>query len=113
MKFLNEKIISDKAMNVNFESQPILLDQIYGANLQAVYTGTPNGFFKLQASNDDVPLTSQVTNWTDVIGSTQLISSSGSIMWNLNGAFYRWVKIVYTVTSGTGVCNITVFGKGS
>jgi hypothetical protein len=113
MKFTNEKIVSSQAMNVNFASIPILLDQLYGANLQAVYTGSPNGFFKLQASNDDVPLSNSVSNWTDIVGSTQLISTSGSIMWNLNGAFYRWIRIVWTVTSGNGSCDVTIFGKGS
>lgn len=113
MKFANEKILEAKSMTLSFQSIPVQLDQIYGFNLHAIFTGSPIGTFKLQASNDDVPLASQISNWIDISGSSQAIIASGSVMWNYNGAFYRWVKVVYTAAGGSGSCDINLMSKGA
>lgn len=112
MKFANEKIIVSADMSANFESEPILLDQIYGFSFQSVFTGSPNGTFKLQASNDDVKLGFDVYNWTDIADSSQAITAAGDITWNFDGCFFKWVKVVYTFSSGTGSCDITYASKG-
>lgn len=112
MKFANEKIINDQSMTASFQSSPILLDQIYGFSFQAVFTGTPDGIFKLQSSNDDVQLGQTVTNWTDIADSSQAISAAGDITWNFEGCFFKWVRVVYTASSSTGTCNIVYASKG-
>jgi hypothetical protein len=113
MKFASEKIIVNQSMAASFESQPILLDQIYGFSFQAVFTGAPEGSFKLQVSNDDKSFGFTPVNWTDVTGSTQIITEAGDIVWNFNGAFYKWVKVVYTRDAGTGSCDVTYSSKGA
>lgn len=112
MKFVNEKIITAADMSSSFESAPILLDQIYGFSFQAIFTGSPNGTFKLQSSNDEGRLADSVTNWTDVADSSQVISSAGDITWNFDGCFFKWVKVVYTFSAGTGSCDVTYASKG-
>ena len=112
MKFANEKVVNAVSMASSFNSSPILLDQIYGFSFQAVFTGSPVGTFKLQCSNDDVKLESQVSNWSDIASTSQAVSAAGSILYNVNYAFYKWVRVVYTATSGTGSCDITYASKG-
>jgi hypothetical protein len=112
MKFANEKIISAADMSSSFSSNPILLDQIYGYSFQAIFTGSPNGTFKLQCSNDDVKLSSSVTVWSDIGSTSQAISASGDLTYNVTAAFYKWVRIVYTRSSGSGSCDIVYFAKG-
>lgn len=112
MKFANEKIISQADMSTSFLSKAILLDQIYGFSFQAVFTGSPVGSFKLQASNDDVKNESDVTNWTDVADSSAAVSAAGDLTYNYEGCFFKWVRIVYTAGSGSGSCNVVYASKG-
>ena len=101
-------------------SDPIPLDQIYGFAIQAIYTGTPIGSIKLQASSDAPLHTSQtsnggpdvVTNWVDIANSQYTIAGTGQYMWNYNGAFFRYVRIVYTNTSGVGHLAAEICIKG-
>ena len=99
-------------MGADFSSQPIFLYQIYGFSLQAIFTRTPNGSFKLQGSNQDVKFGSSVTEWTDLSGSTVAVTAAGDALFNFNGAFFRWVRLVYTRSSGTGSCSVTFTSKG-
>jgi hypothetical protein len=112
MKVANEKIISAADMSADFESQPLLIEQCYGFGFQCIFTGSPDGAMKLQASNDDVQLEDQVLNWTDIANSNALVTAAGDLMYNFNGAIYKWVKIVYVFSSGTGSCDVTFLAKG-
>lgn len=92
-------------------SDPIWLGHIANFAIQLVFTGTPNGTFKLQASNDegarDTYIESpSISNWTDVDGSSQVISAAGDHMWNVQNCGYRWIRIVWT-DSSTGAATIT------
>ena len=113
MKFANEKILVAADMSASFSSDPILLDQIYGFSFQAVFTGSPNGTFKLQCSNDDVKLSSEVSQWSDVGSTSQAISAAGDLFYNIDAAHYKWVRIVYTRSSGSGSCDVVYFAKGA
>ena len=103
-----------------FSSNPIPLDQVFGIAIQAVWTGTPNGTVKLQASCDPPsqaqiagPSYSTVTNWTDVANSSYSITgSAGNYMWNVADANYRWIRLTYTNTSGTGSMTAYACVKG-
>lgn len=102
------------------ESQAIPLEQIFGYAMQAVWTGTPNGTLKLQASSDAPArggtsdgTPDEIANWSDITSSSVAITgSAGNYMWNVDAAFYRWVRLVYTNTSGVGVLNVKVSVKG-
>jgi hypothetical protein len=59
------------------------------------------GSLKLQASNDG-------TTYVDISGSTQAITASADHIYSISDAQYRYVRCVWTATSGTG--NITITG---
>lgn len=102
-------------------SNPIRLDQIYGFAIQAFWTGSPTGTLKLQASCDSPPNHSQVSNggpdtvthWDDIVNSSYAIAgTSGTYTWNFNGAFFNYVRLVYTNASGTGSLSAEICLKG-
>lgn len=101
-------------------SNGIDLQQLYVASIQAVYTGSPVGTFVVQVSNDIVKIdpsvanqAANVVNWIDYSGSSLAISAAGSNMWNLTDMGYRWVRLKYTKTSGTGAVTAIFTAKGA
>lgn len=91
------------AGNLTSDAEP--LDSYYGSAIQAVYTGSPVGTLKLQASIDG-------TNYSDITASSQSITASGSFLWNITANFYRYVRVVWTATSGSGTLVCTILAKG-
>jgi hypothetical protein len=89
------------------------LDQMFGYSLQIIFTGNPNGTLKLQGSNDSVQLIKDPVNWTDIQGSSVVITASGNTVYNVTDVMYNWVRVVYTAVSGTGTCVINANGKGT
>jgi|GEM_PF-2192117 len=100
-------------------SDPINCDYIDTLAIQAVLTGTsPTGTLKLQGSCDvgtrtldNNPANNAVTNWTDVSGSSQAISATGNYMFNISDMSWKWLRVVWTFTSGTGAAVIRGNGK--
>ena len=96
-------------------STAVILDQVFMYAIQAVITGSPVGSIKLQVSNDfdpANPTTTQPTNWTDVTSSVTAISAATSVVWEDGDSTYRWVRVLYTKTSGTGACTIRINTRG-
>lgn len=89
-------------------SRPLRLRQVDVYSLQIVTTGaTVTGTFKLQASNDAPESTAHSSmSWTDIDGSSQTVTTAGSVVWNAFGAGYEWVRIVWT-ESGTAAGSVT------
>lgn len=94
-------------MNATLNSLAMQIQGCLFYNIQIVYTGTPTGTFKLQGSSDNsatmtaagqVPY--QPVHWTDVKDSSQAVTTSGSVMWNVEWASYNFVRVVYTDSSG-------------
>ena len=74
-------------------------------SIQAVWTGTPTGNLKLQATIDDV-------TWTDLSGTTVATGGvAGDVIWNVTNMAYKKIRPVYTKTSSTGVLNIVAANK--
>lgn len=104
----NKQIIpAGTVMNATINSLAMQLQNSMFYNIQIVYTGTPTGTFKLQASSDNSATMTAAgqtpyspTNWTDVLDSSQAVSAAGSIMWNVEWASYNFVRVVYTDGSG-------------
>lgn len=103
----------------------IEVNQLYDLSIQAVWTGAPVGTFTIQVSNDIVPLTpstsnpvgpdpaANVVNWSTYTGSAVVTSGTpGNWMWITQLAPYKWVRLSYTATSGTGTLNANFFAKG-
>lgn len=119
MNVYNKQIVANAVMNATITSSYYNVQQIFGVAIQAHYTGTPTGTFKLQASSD--PATSYnngsnvPANWTDIAGSSQAVSAAGDFMWNVFDQMYNWIRLVYTDGSGgtsTAVLNVTINAKG-
>lgn len=99
-------------------SKPILLGQATNFSVQLLFgTGSsPTGTFTLQVSNNrsgeiKVDAASIATSdWTDY--ATQAISAVGNHMFNVANAGYRWARVTYTRTSGSGTLTVNVTVKG-
>lgn len=120
MNVFNDIILNKVVMNTTITSQAVPVVNMYGFAIQAVYTATPSGTLKLQASADPFNYASPVqppvpTNWTDVTDSSEPVSGAGVFIWNVTGVFYNYVRVVYTDSSGgtsTAVLTVTINGKG-
>lgn len=106
---LNE--LSGTDMTSNITGPAIWLGHIANFAIQLVFTGSPNGAFKLQASCDEAnpgnPTETVPTNWTDIVDSNQAITASGDHMWTVENAGYTFVRLVWT-DSASGTSTITV-----
>lgn len=92
---------------------------IYVAALAATFTGSPVGTIKLQGSTDpgntdiNVDITGAgVVNWNDIVNSSQAVTGAGHVTWNYQGIGYRWIRVIYTRSSGTGNVTVIANGKG-
>jgi len=111
-------------MASSFKSTGVDLNQTVLYSIEAVFSGAPVGSFNLEVSNDIVPVdpsntnpvgpdpAGNVVNWVTYTGSSTAVSGSGNFLWNVLEAGYRWVRVSYTATSGSGSCTITFSGKG-
>lgn len=89
-----------------------MLSLPFGA-IELIWTGTPTGTFSIDGSIDNVSNSGLVTKWyptgTDV---TNPSGSASSTLVNLSGIGFRWIRVSYTRTSGSGSLTVNVFGKG-
>lgn len=117
MRIGNDEITISTNLAANQQSEPIWLGHIAYYSIQLVFTGTPDGVFKLQLSNDagnpnaaqEADRDFKVTNWTDIGGSSQIISAAGDLAYQVENAGYRWVRLVWEATSpGSGTPTLTV-----
>jgi hypothetical protein len=114
MKQVHDLIVNGASMGANVTSEPVLLDQVAVAAVQAVWTGAPEGTLKLQASCDvgsDLA-GGGVTTWTDLANPQTLAGAAGNYMWHLPDIGYRWLRCVFTRTAGTGALTARFVGKG-
>jgi len=101
-------------------SNPVLVDQLdIGFAFACVTAGGGTGTLKVQACNDhgaytgtDPATATGLTNWVDVTSATLTVTGDGVWMLNLSNQNYRWARVVYTRTAGSGTLNIRVNGKG-
>jgi hypothetical protein len=82
------------------------------ASIHAIWTGSPVGTLIVQISGDMVADQSLVTNWSDFSGSSIAINGASDVMYNMPNAGYRWARLKYTKTSGTGTLNAILSAKG-
>lgn len=118
MRYAPVPLLTNGNMAGNLSSNGEDVNQIFMFSIQAVFTGAPVGTLKLQVSNDAVPYAptgdpaSNVVNWVDYTGSNSAVNGAGNFMWIVSNGGYRWVRVVYTVSSGTGSMSILYSGKG-
>lgn len=116
MRVNNDAYITSADMSAaSITGAPINLESIYCYSIQIVVTGgPPTGTLKLQMSNDlgtDI-IGTNITNWTDITGATIAVAAAGSFAFYVDAASYRWVRMVYTRTAGSGTLNARSNTKG-
>jgi hypothetical protein len=108
-------------------SAPFFLGQSRGYSLQINITGTCGGSIKLQASDDDVANRGafqpdqHITTWNDIgspkltdgtFQTSQTFSNATTLIFQDPNCFYRWMRMVVTVSSGTAVITAKCQFKG-
>ncbi len=83
------------------------IGDLVNCSIQVTFTGSNVvGSLKLQASIDN-------TNYFDIPSSSQAITASVGYLYSISNAGYRYVRAVWTATSGTGniavVCTISTY----
>lgn len=118
MRILNEILLNAGDASGDLTSNHGLLAHVFGYSIQAVITGSAAGTLKLQGSSDPVPdsnfnvVSYPVSNWTDIVNSSEPVTGAGTVIYNVEGVFYNWVRVVYTSSSGTGTMTIRFNSKG-
>ena len=88
------------------ESEHISIINLDNISLQFDWTGTPNGSFDIQVSNDNITFHS-----LNVLNVPAAVGAAGGFIITLNQIAQPYIKVIYTNTSGTGTLNVTIFAK--
>lgn len=105
MRVTPDVLLNAVSMSQSQSSSSQQLNQMFAFSVQAVFTGSPVGTAKLQASLDG-------TTWTDIEDSSDEIAAAGNILWNVADVGYPYMRFVYTRTSGSGALTVKFFGRG-
>lgn len=118
-RYVNNKIASAISMGGTFQSSVVDIKNLNNVSVEAVwYQGsTPIGALNLQGSNQVVNSTTSVASWTDLStsvynGSVAVSGNTGSYLYNVTNVGFRWLRAVYTRTSGSGTIDLNFTGKG-
>lgn len=117
----NFELMAAGDLSADATSNPALVDRFDGGfNVQCVTAGSATGTLQLQATSDAgvIPeggpsAATGLTNWVNVLGAAQTVTAAGVYMLNCSDQNYRWARVKYTRTAGTGTLNIRVNGKGA
>lgn len=116
MRVSNFTVYTAGDMAGSLTSAAVSLYQIYGWSAQFVFTGSPVGTLKVQVSDDrylnEYNAVQTPTNWTDLVDSSTAIAAAGDITYNVDTAYYNWIRFVYTRSSGSGTLDGRVNLKG-
>jgi len=118
MRTFNDIILDAVSTAASFNSEAYSLKNIAGFSITLNFSdGNAIGSVKLQVSNDGE--NAAPSTWIDLTAPTTSVksisavdSSTNPVVWNVTSAFYRWVRVVYTRTSGTSTCTVKINGKG-
>ena len=94
-----------------YNGSTIDAQQLVAISAQVVATSSAVGSLQLQASNDVPPAGAleggfTPTNWTNLLVTAVSVSASAPTLISFTNSSYRWLRVSYTNSSGSG--NITV-----
>ena len=108
--------LSSTNMGSDIFGQHVTIERLIGFSVYVKYSGSPVGSFYLEASldPDDPTKFDQVPqNWEKIECSEVVVNGAGSQVWNVDAAYFRWFRLVYKSTSGSGtVLNCSYLTKG-
>lgn len=109
MRNLCETLVSAVDASVTVYSAALDAQQLYALSAQAKFSSaTLAGAFKIQASND--PLAA--TNWSDVSASSQTVASGALTLIPMQQLSYRWVRLAWVPSAGSGNITVTINAQG-
>lgn len=100
-------LIPSQTAAADITSAAMELGDIQSFSISVDITGSNvAGTLTLECSND-----SATTGFTTVASSSQAVTNSADHMWSVLGAGYRWVRVFWDYTSGTGNITAKFVGK--
>lgn len=108
MHFKGIAALTAQPMNASANSQPILIDQIYGFAVECVATGgSAAGTVQVQGSLASAGIGLTISTWSN-IGTPIAISAAGNQIVNFDAQYYKWARVTFTATSGGAGDALTV-----
>lgn len=107
----NQEIANNISMASSFTSDPYDINRVKGLTVQFFWESgsTPVGTMDVLASN----LRDEAASYTSVLSSpVNLTGNTGVQFLNFTDPFFRFIKVVYNRTSGSGQLSIILNGKG-
>ena len=116
MRFAKKKVIDAQTMTGTSVITGAITDVtgMHTVSYQHVWTGTPNGTFTFEASNNYDPARPSSATWTllTVAGITNPSGAAGDTIVTLTDLGVSHVRPKYTNASSTGVLSTWVMAKG-
>lgn len=106
----NQIFVNNQNMSASFNSSAVALENYTFCAIQGIWTGTPQGNLKIQATVD--PVGTPSPTWDDIDDTSVDITTAGSRTWNLTSAAYEQVRLVFTKTGGSGSITVRALLKG-
>lgn len=115
---------NNQSLATSQNSLPVFLEQSFGYSIDIVLTiaSSLNGTFTIQYSNyfssspNDLMDAQNIPtgSWVTLDSSSQAIASGtpNPLGYNVNLAYYRWIRLVWTASSGTGTATAYIIAKG-
>lgn len=104
-KFFEQQIVINGDMSADITSGSYVIGNATAMSVQLTWSGTaPVGDLKVQASNDG-------TNWVDTDAVVAVATNTDSTLANFEEPGWKWFRIFYDRTSGTGNLNVHLFGR--
>lgn len=115
MRINNDTLLDNASVSGNLQSDAYSLKHLVVYSATATFTGSPDGYISLEASND-VGDNSTPSVWVTITkpetSRVQIVSASDKVIWNYSNAGYRWLRVNWERTSGTCGIKIQINGKG-
>ena len=101
---LNVPELVNMDMSTNITSPVMDLGEVGGFAVHSIFTGSPVGSLQVEASNTQ--------NASDFIPmDTYAVTAAGKRLINVEKTHYKYIRITYTFTSGTGSLTSYVSAK--
>lgn len=100
---INVKAFDAVDMTANRVSSVIDISELVGFAAHEIYTGSPTGTLVVEGSNDGTNFVTVDTN--------SLTGSAGQKLVEKDRAHWRYIRVSYTFSSGTGSLTVYVSGK--
>lgn len=107
------EIISGESIAVSVASDHVSVIKFIGYSVMASFTGTPTGTLKIQLSNDEMGVSAADSVWVDLTASSTAITDTTPVMINVQNGFYTKIRVVYTVSAGSGTLTVRFTGKAA